>query len=311
MKKFVKGSLITAGILAALGCIFCFIGMLAGGRNLIYFIRNDDDLEHKLEAAEEKLDRLSGFHIGGWHILDREELSEKHSEEHFQADQVRNLVLSVGAGELELSEKEVSDGTIDIYAQGIGTWNMYLKGDTLYVEGFTGIHHSQFYDCSGNVINVEIPKGMRFDEVETEAGAGVMEISSFTALELEASAGAGEIFLHDLDVQEISADIGAGRMEAANVSAREADINVGMGECIYRGAILGNLDAECGMGNMEFLLKGKEQDHNYEIDCSAGNIEIGDLSFSAFAAERYVDNHAASTFDILCNMGNITVRFEE
>ena len=90
-----------------------------------------------------------------------------------------------------------------------------------------------------------------------------------------------------------------------------ADIDVNMGECIFEGLISGNLDAECHMGNLELNLLGSQSEHNYNIECAAGNIEMDGYSMAALAGERKIDNGADSEYDISCNMGNITVEFEE
>ena len=60
-----------------------------------------------------------------------------------------------------------------------------------------------------------------------------------------------------------------------------------------------------------YLLKGKEKDHNYEIECSAGNVEINGWEFTALGTEKYVNNGAAATFELTCSMGNITLDFVE
>ena len=80
---------------------------------------------------------------------------------------------------------------------------------------------------------------------------------------------------------------------------------------LFRSVIEQELDAECNMGSMDFLLKGKEKDHNYEIECSAGNVEINGWEFTALGTEKYVNNGAATTFELTCSMGNITLDFAE
>lgn len=338
MSKFVKGSLTAAGVLAALGCILCMISTLAGGRSAIYWAQNDDYMEEKLEKVGDKLgDALSKIHIGNWHLVWRNngiavgfgedenptELTINNvtnsetnpdgriaaSEQHIEADEVRNLNLSLGAGTFIIKEKEASDGIIDIYIQGIGGCDYRVKNGTFYIEGFKGIKVIGS-DISENVITLVLPAGMSFDEVDVEVGAGVMEIYDLMVKELDADVGAGELSLKDIEARELSTEIGAGRLSAENVSTKDADIAVSMGECVYKGTISENLDAECDMGNMEFYLSGTEKDHNYDIECAAGNIDMGSYSFTALAAEREIDNGARGTFDISCNMGNITVCFE-
>ncbi len=321
MSKFLKGSLITAGILAALGCILCLISVLAGGRSFIYWAQKDDYIEGKLEKAGNVLSKFGwrgyDFIVDQWENENHERLIINDTdagavgvETQQSIVGIKNLNLTLGAGSLIIKEKEASDGMIDIYVQGRGGCDYRVKNDTFYVEGFKGIKVIGS-DFSENVITLVFPAGMYFDEVDVEVGAGVMEVYDLKANEFDADVGAGKLDLRKMEVQEISADIGAGEFCGEEVSAKNADFAMSMGECIYRGTISGNLDAECDMGNMEFYLSGAEEDHNYDIECAAGNVNVGGLSFAALAAERRIDNGALGTFDISCNMGNISIVFEQ
>ena len=115
---------------------------------------------------------------------------------------------------------------------------------------------------------------MRFDEVEIEVGAGVMEAYKFNAKEIKADVGAGILSLYQSEAKELSVEIGAGEFSALDVDAREADLTVGLGNCSYQGSIFESLEAECDMGNMDFLLKGKESDYNYDVSCGMGSIKL-------------------------------------
>ena len=95
------------------------------------------------------------------------------------------------------------------------------------------------------------------------------------------------------------------------MTAQEVKLEVGMGECVYHGKILKELDAECDLGNMDITIEGSEEDYNYEIECAAGNIALGGRSIAGLAAERNIDNSAPGTIELSCNMGNITVNFQE
>ena len=52
MKKFMKVSLMTAGILGALGFVFCLIGGIVSGRNFMMMVKNDAYAEKKLAVVE-------------------------------------------------------------------------------------------------------------------------------------------------------------------------------------------------------------------------------------------------------------------
>lgn len=333
MKKFVKVSLMAAGILAVTGVILCLVSIAMGGTITIH---NNEFMERRIEAAEEVLENISesfsyGSHDGmktheivnsvtGGGDIDRLEVNgeayyNRAYEEHFPMENIRNLDLDLGAGTLIIQEKDAIDNTIDIYIQGVGKCRDYIENSesTLHVEGFQGITHiigTNIY--KENCITIAIPAGCQFDEVELEIGAGVMEVYNISTYEMEATVGAGELLLYNVETNEWSLDVGAGVVDTNTMTVRnDADIAVGMGNLIYYGSIMGNLDVECGMGNIEMELTGKETDHNYEIECGAGNIEIGGFSASALAMERKINNGAASTFEIECNMGSVNIWFRD
>ena len=47
-----------------------------------------------------------------------------------------------------------------------------------------------------------------------------------------------------------------------------------------------NLEADCGIGNIDLDINGKESDYDYEISCSAGEVDIGDSSYSGIGHEQ-------------------------
>ena len=118
---------------------------------------------------------------------------------------------------------------------------------------------------------LEIPSDMVFDRVDIEAGASVIQIDALNTKKLEADIGAGEIIIDQLSVKK--------------------------------------LDLSVGMGNAEIFLEGSEEDYNYEIECGAGNVDIGNESFGGLASDRRINNDADATIEIECGMGNVTIEF--
>ncbi|MDE7331349.1 MAG: DUF4097 domain-containing protein [Lachnospiraceae bacterium] len=336
MKNFVKVSLMAAGILAVTGIILCIVSVAVGGTGIIRYVHNDEYMEKRIEAAEEVFESISesfthagshsnrtheivnsitGSDDSSWLEVNGEAYYDGGYEEHFFMENIRKLDLDLGAGTLIIKEKDAVDNTIDIYMQGVGKCSHYIKeGDgTLYVEGFKGITNiigTNAYE--NNCITIVLPAGCQFEEVELAIGAGIMEVGNISVYELEATVGAGELVLYDVETNEWSVEVGAGVVEANTMTVRgEADINVNMGSLAFNGSIMGDLDVECGMGNLEMKLTGKETDHNYEIECGAGNVVVGGFSTGTLAAERKINNGSASTFEIECNMGNINIEFQD
>ena len=291
MKRFMKVSLITAGTLGALGFAFCLIGGIVSGRNFLMAVKNDVHADKRLAVVErvfEGVERGIGASKSGKTeiyvedssysapdklTVNNSETTESEYEHHIETEGIRELNVSLGAGICTISEKDEADGLIDLYVNGKGGFNFYIKDSTLYVEGFKG---NQLFNVNqlDNEMTLRIPRGMGFEEMDLEIGAGIMEIDNLKAKEFDAVIGAGELGINKAEIIDFSVEIGAGNLVAGDMHVRGADLEVDLGNCSYEGIIEQELDAECNMGSMDFLLKGKEKDHNYEIECSAGNVEI-------------------------------------
>jgi len=59
------------------------------------------------------------------------------------------------------------------------------------------------------------------------------------------------------------------------------------------------------------VLNSREQDHNYEMECAAGNLQAGSHSISGLAGDKSVNNGSDSTYTLECAMGNMKVTFGE
>ncbi len=295
MKKFAKVSLITAGMFFAIGCILAFISMAFGGRELIRIIREEHDFyfRDRIEAFADAVENsVYSFTDGRWGYAKGKGNAAGSKQAYYEVDasQISNLELTFGAGEFSIEETDTQDGKIEIHVQGIGRADYSVKENTLHISGFEGLRWTD--NLGENRIDIKIPRGSSFEEISVETGAGVTILSGIRANELEAEVGAGSVQISESEVNN-------------------ASLSVGMGECFYEGVIRGDLDAECGMGDMTLMLSGKETDHNYEIECSAGEITIGGFSVSGLATEKKIDNNAGSEFDIACSMGSIEIVFEE
>lgn len=323
MKKFAKVSLMTAGILAALGFVLCLISALAGGRSFAYWARNDKRVVEQLERVAEQLNNaFGGMHFeGDWQFYyDGENPKELTVNNHtsgendWEAQQslegVRELELVLGAGSLVLKEKDTSDGMMDISVQGRGGCDYRVNDGTLYIEGFKGIK-TVGMDLSENIITLAIPKGTMFSDLDIEVGAGVMEITGVKALEIDATIGAGELSMEQVESEELSAEVGAGRIEANNMVSKDISFTVSMGEGIYEGTATGNVEVECDMGNMKFSIQDSQDSFNYDIECGMGSVEIGGSGFTGLGKEQRVNNHALKEFEVDCNMGNVNISFQE
>lgn len=325
MNKFFKWGFIIAGVSLMTGIALALICAAVGGtvivRNSADWIRvmkyigiSGDTLESAIEKLEDwdedgimvtVGDRPTELYVNGKLIE-----SNLNSKWQVPMNHITKLHMEMGAGEFYLKEKDTDDQTIDITISGLGRSSYYVEHDTLYLEGFMGTHVGGW--SSDNEIIVEIPRGVQFDLMEIEVGAGRMQINDMLAKSADIEIGAGEVIIEGADIQDyFTAEIGAGRLETRNIKAENVELSIGLGECLYQGEIGNDLDAECHMGNLEVYVKGGLEDYNYEVECSAGTINIDGSEFSALAVEKSIDHGAQGTFDISCSMGEVTIGFND
>lgn len=317
MNKFVKISLILAGIFMVLGIGLCLISGIVGGRKLVNQIVEeelDDEIASFVNSVCVYMNRVTDGEwfpaFDGDFIVSDDEVKALMVEDASYVvplAEVKKLEIAIGAGELTVREKELSDGNIEINVTGLGEWEYHIDGDTLCVNAFDEVIQTM----NVGEISITIPKDSYFEEVDIEVGAGVMELADVEANVLEAKIGAGEAVMQRVAADDFSAEVSAGNLKAKEMNSVNAELSVDLGECVYEGSITGNLEADCDMGNLDIALTGSEADHNYVIECDAGNIDIGDRSLSGVSAEKVIDNGAVSNFEINCGLGNITVDFEE
>ncbi len=316
MKKFIKWSLITAGICMALGIVLLTISVLVGGHRISQILKSNEGLDKKIAALADTAFTTINFATDGeWFpafdgdiVVMGENLTKIDTSYEVSIHEIESLDIKVGAGELVLTSNSELTDIVRIDVKGVGECAYDVKDGVLYLDGF-----NQIIGDSGVIgeIEVYIPEGMTFNEVKVEVGAGTIELDKMNANTLEASIGAGEMIIEQMDAQMFSAKIGAGSLQTEDVSTVDAELDVSLGECIFEGSITGNLEAECDMGNLELTLNGKQEDHNYAIDCKAGNIDIENWNAAGFMADKEIDNGVTSNFEISCNMGNITIEFED
>lgn len=291
MGKVTKGFIIGASICIIVGTIF-FVGAavsggISGARSImenggITIGISSDDFEEWNTATEHTVS-LDGI-------------------------DVPNLDLELGAGEFEIVESD----TTDIVVKSSKKIDVSVDGDTIKVHtpdhfAFVRVGFME----TGTKVRIEVPKGMKFDEVTMEIGAGELDCPTVVCDSLHLEIGAGAIRVEEFVCDEAVVSVGAGEIIVEKGAAADMDIDVGMGNLVFHGEVEDNLDVDCGMGNVQMWLKGSEKDHNYQVDCGMGNVTVGNTSYGGVAADQDIDNGASSDFDLDCGMGNLEIHFEE
>ena len=174
------------------------------------------------------------------------------------------------------------------------SYRVYVKdGGKLCVETRWKKHYQ--YNNSmkdGRRIQILVPRGYQFDDVDLEMNAGALEADEILARSLDAEMNAGSMLIKSGNVEELDSEVNAGELS-------------------YQGAVSRSLDGTCKAGSMELSLKGKQEDYNYEVSATAGGITIGDDSYTALKTREIRNTGASAKMELSCMAGSLAVTFTE
>ena len=213
------------------------------------------------------------------------------SEEVFSG--VENLKLDIGASEVRI--KTGTDDKIHVDDSRMKTENAVQK--TLSDDGKTLEITTKMRSSFKNVRNVKgtlviyLPKDYKFDQVDMEYGAATADIDGLNAKSLKIESGASGCTIKNADIEELDVETGAGSLDFYGTVEKEVDI-------------------DCGAGRVTLNLEGKVEDYNYELDSSAGSVEIGeDIDLGGLSTEKSIDNGSKRTIEISNGVGSVEIRF--
>lgn len=206
---------------------------------------------------------------------------------------VENLKLDIGASEVRI--KTGTDDKIHVDDSRMKTENAVQK--TLSDDGKTLEITTKMRSSFKNVRNVKgtlviyLPKDYKFDQMDMEYGAATAEIDGLNAKSLKIESGASGCTIKNADIEELDVETGAGSLDFYGTVEKEVDI-------------------DCGAGRVTLNLEGKVEDYNYELDSSAGSVEIGeDIDLGGLSTEKSIDNGSKRTIEISHGAGSVEIRF--
>lgn len=349
MSKFTKGCLITALVTFIIGFFLCGVGALFGGFRMLdgmdiegitgipfVFHRSaSGDIQYGFgwnDDWDDDWDDIDWSQYKNWSSIND---SDKGVELDLTADTLRSLNMEMGACELYIMESENEHVRIEISGEtkyfryleenngslslthrtGHGFWNWSQNKIApatkvyLYLPEGTMLSELSIEIGAGNMESI----GLQAREISMEVGAGACDVDGLTATgEIDLTVGAGRITLDSLRAGELDMEVGAGGLYIADAQVeRETDLNLGVGNAELGGLFIGNMNLECNMGSVSLKLDDAEADHNYEIECSIGNVHIGSRSYTSLANDVSISNGSSSTYDIECSMGDVSIEFAQ
>ena len=208
---------------------------------------------------------------------------------------IENLKLDIGASEVQI--KTGTDDKIHVDDSRMKTENAVqkrLSDDRKTLEITTKMRSSFDFKNMRNVkgtLVIYLPRDYKFDQVDMEYGAVTAEIDGLNAKSLKIESGASGCTIKNADIEELDVETGAGSLDFYGTVEKEVDI-------------------DCGAGSVTLNLEGKVEDYNYELDSSAGSVEIGeDIDLGGLSAEKSIDNGSKRTIEISNGAGSVEIRF--
>ena len=306
MKKSVKNCLLISLITIVAGIVFVTSGAICGGAAQLKNLKDNGFLNIHIPE---------NIAYWGWNWdwdFDDNDVTwngsnvykgEIYLQDIEGTNQVDSIKVEIGGGSLYIEETD-SD-YISVETKNDGKFKYKVEDGQFVLEGYN-------HDGNNDKYYLYLPAGVSYNSVEISIGAGKADVSELTADKIAVEIGAGKTNANHVTCNFLSVDVGAGKVDFQNTVAKDVELGVGMGKIDYEGTITGNLTGECSMGELRLALTGKQEDHNYDMECSAGNINLSNSSTIDGVGTRTVDNGKSdSTFDLECAMGNITVQFDE
>lgn len=166
--------------------------------------------------------------------------------------------------------------------------------------------HNLFKDSNNREVVVYIPENMIFDKVYIANGAGVIDIDKLRTKELSLELGAGEITLHNLDVQnKTTIDSGAGEVRIDNALLNNLDLDVGIGEFTLNGEVLGTSEIDAGIGELNVSLSGGKETYKIKAEKGLGSIKIDNVEYK----DEIIYGEGMNEIEIDGGIGSIDIRF--
>lgn len=310
MKGFTKICLLICLIFLCSGAVCLGIGAALGsGLREVWAMARTGELD------------VGNIHIGGWSIPyiitddisdDDIRLEKGVVKESFLPQEVEDLDINIKYGAVYVTDSETDRIEISVDAPSRNVYRCGLKDGTLELIDETKRY--RFNGLRNKVeITIAIPDGTVFDEVDLVTDAGGIEIThTLNAREIHFDLDAGELVAENVAAEEeFSAVVDAGNLEITEFSAKSLEVDCSVGRAKLYGSVLEEAEADCGVGQIVLQLTGREEDYDYDVTCSLGNVSINGTSYSGISTEKEIDNHAGRTVSLDCGVGDIEVTVEE
>lgn len=345
MKKFMKFCLITSLVLVLLGLVVTAGAAAAGGLDLVrevlhsgaaifhhrtpaYLVEDfgdwaedwDDsegtgELQGVQYAGEWDERTASGAQIGAGASMDMTD--GLHTEigdgglAVFAGEGLAGLQIDLIGGRLSIRKGEGSDLKVTMKTGRrtvVDRIECFLDGENAVLRDYRAPRLSAYND---RVVYVDIPEGMRLENVRISLGGGEVTAEELNADYIKLQADAGSIKVKQLLAERLDYSINAGEGLIQSGEIGTGHMSVDAGRIRYKGSVASGLSGDCAMGELAIRLAGGEEDYDYNLSSSAGQIRLGGATSTGLGVERKINNGTGKMISLNCDMGSIEIDFED
>lgn len=169
------------------------------------------------------------------------------------------------------------------------------------------------YTADESELKIELKESKKIKKLlsgNTEATIKI-KVPFYSLQEADISVGTGILQIGQIQTEELHVEVGAGQASVNRFVSDYAEFHCGAGEMQITGEAE-STDVECGMGNVNYMVNGAENEYNYEVKSSIGNVSIGnDTSEGLNPKWRKWDDMTEKEINIECGIGEVHVEFKK
>lgn len=320
MKGLTRFCLILSVVLVLLGCVGIGAGIAMGiePSQVLWVLRHPgkfasgklDVIEEKLDAAEEKLDALDDIPF-------LKDSNFSGSQEYYEFDDIDNLTFDLSLCDLNIRTHKKDH--IILEADNVGTtFQVSSDDETLYLDDDRKAPITGQSMKNALRLNLYLPED-DCDDLDIRVGVGNITADCLNAENITIENGVGELKIDALQGENIDLSTGVGDWDIGMISAsKSCDINVSTGDITLDEYAGPELNMVCAAGDVSITVAGKENQYNYNLDCSMGNIRLNHHDQESHHKDHHgvgclieTDNNASRNLYIRCALGSLDLNFKE
>lgn len=274
MKKKWKIFWAICGSLAAIGVTCCIIGVILGG-SFFRSIVKDRDFDYITFEAENDL--------------------EIKGEEQQTFYGIKELNVDVSQVNVQLEEYD----------------GRYLTVETVDIP--ENVLSEISYKVDESSLEIELEDSKRIKKLLSDNTKATIRIKvpSRSLQEADISVGAGSLYISQIQVEELQVEVGAGQAKIEQFVSNSAEFYCGAGEMQIAGEAE-STEVECGVGSIIYQAKGREDEYNYQVESSLGEVTVGGRSCGGIGSGTEISRDGAKKeLYIECGIGQVQVEFQK